>query len=432
MKGALLLVVTAAAWAADGVPSPDEILARVLPRVRETTSHIPRYACLETVTREYYGAVAPVVRSCETVLASQGRLTPDMTLHHLSTDRLRLEVALTSHGEVQSWPGEARFGEGKIDDLIREGPISTGAFGAYLSAVFEQDVKAFRFVSRTLVDGRPRAQFAFDVPTEDSHYFVKVEKDWPATAYSGMFEADVETGEVLWLLLKTGILPPAVGSCRTTTRLDLGRTAIGSGEFLLTTRAKQEFIARDGGMAVNTVEFSACREYRGESSVTFGTEAAPAAAPGRGGKAAKPIRTEVPPGLQFALELLTPIDAATSAGGDAFTARLDSPLRDRAGPIAPRGARVEGRVLRVQTYHRPPIETIVVLRPETVEVRGVKIPVAAAQETRAASAQQRPLLPKKGTAIILPFRSETNAALFRFPGDRAIVRRGFISHWVTR
>jgi hypothetical protein len=38
---------------------------------------------------------------------------------------------------------------------------------------------------------------------------------------------------------------------------------------------------------------------------------------------------------------------------------------------------------------------------------------------------------KKGAPIHLLYRSETHAALLRFPGDHATAPRGFVSNWVT-
>jgi hypothetical protein len=429
MRRALLIFVCTAAAA--GQPDIGAIMSRVLSRVRETTHGLPRYACIETVTRDYYAPVARVMRSCEMVIASREHPTPDLVLRHSSTDRLRLEVAMAAKGELHSWAGDREFLEGNIDAIVREGPLGSGAFSGFLAAIFEQDATAFGFLRLTpTLRGGNLARFAFDVPVAKSHYKIKIGTDWQSTAYTGEFEADAADGEISWLEVRTAILPPAAGTCQTTTRLNLGRTAIGAGRFLVTTTARQQFEIMDGGRVVNTIEFSGCREYLGESSIRFETDG-PMHAPTAVQKTGTP--SEVPPGLHCSLELREPLDSATAAAGDRFTARLAAPLRDGFGhEFAPRRAAVQGRILRVQSYYGTPKETLFVLRPESIEVRGVKMPFPAVGDLLFANTQQQPVTgKKKGAVIYLPYRSETHAGLFRFPGEHAVMPRGYITHWVT-
>jgi hypothetical protein len=123
------------------------------------------------------------------------------------------------------------------------------------------------------------------------------------------------------------------------------------------------------------------------------------------------------------MELSEPIDPAVAAAGDAFTARLREALKDARGrTVAPRGSKVEGRLLRVQQHFGASAETIVVLRPESVEVRGARVALAAMQDFRK--------IPKK-TQILLPFAWETDAALFRFAGEGAVVPKGAVTNWRT-
>jgi len=430
MRRALLIFVCAAAAA--GQPDAVAIMSRVLERVQESTHGLPRYACIETVTRDFYTPVATVMRACDAVLAGRENPTPDLELRRSSTDRLRLEVTMAPHGELHSWAGDREFGDGNIDAIVREGPLGSGMFSGFLAAVFEQDATAYRLLQlMPTLGGRSLARFAFDVPVAKSHYKVKVGTDWMATAYTGEFEADAVAGELSWLQVKTAVMPSAAGTCQTTTRMNLGRTAIGAGKFLVTTGARQVFEMTDGTRVVNNIEFSSCREYLGESNIRFETDAAlrtETAAPKKNPPA------EIPPGLKFSIELRHALDTATSAAGDRFTARLATPIRYGFGyTVAPKGAPVEGRLLRVQSYYGNPKESIFVLRIESVEVRGVKMPLTAVGDVNFASAQQRGVTgKKKGATIYLPYRSETHAALLRFPCEHATVPRGYVTHWITQ
>jgi len=65
--------------------------------------------------------------------------------------------------EVCSWAGAAKFEDGDIDDLILEGPIGTGPFGAMLLSLFEGHNARFFYEGDTTQGGRRLMQFSFTV-----------------------------------------------------------------------------------------------------------------------------------------------------------------------------------------------------------------------------------------------------------------------------
>jgi hypothetical protein len=401
-------------WA--GAVDPAAVLTRVLAKVRQELWRMPNYTCLQTITRDFFVPKAPVRRECEVTLRMKQQPTLDMQLRRSHTDRLRLEVAISRSGEMHAWPGASGFEDRPIDEVVREGPVGTGMFGALLSAVCAQDVRRFVFVKEMVVNGEDRLEYSFSVPKEDSHYRVRVWNSWEPTAYSGTIEVDPAAEEVRHMRVETAMLPPASGSCQSTADVDLAITSIGSGRFPLATVARQRFVAGTGEETVNTIGFSECREYRGESTVRY-FETADRSSGTQAARAVPPI----PAGLRFTTQLEREIDAATAAAGDAFEARLREPLKDARGrTLAPKGAKVEGRLLRVQVFHRGVEELVVVLRPESVETREGRAPLAASR-----------VLPKVKGTILLPFEWETNAALLRFTGIGATAPKGFVTEWRT-
>ncbi len=404
---------------------PAAVLLRVLAKVRADLRGVPNYTCVETVTREFYVPAAPVRRNCDVLLEMKQHPTLDMKLHRSFTDRLRLEVVMGKSGELHSWVGATRFEDAPIDRIVRGGPVGTGTFAAFLSAIFEQDVRSFRFTKELVVDGRDRLEFSFDVPREDSHYKVRIGNDWAITAYQGSVEVDVQTEELTRIWIQTAILPPAAGTCRSTSDVQIAMTQIGEGRFPLTSVARQRFVASNGEEALNTMRFSSCREYRGESTITFGTEAPPE------GAATKPTGVaptpSIPGDLPFTSRLDAAIDPGSAAAGDSFTATLETSIRDARGrTLAPRGSKVWGRLLRVEQHYAPRPGVLVVLRPESVEVRGSRVALLAVRDFRRLLAGR-----KKGVEILLPFQWETNAALFRLDGEGAGVPAGYSIDWRT-
>ena len=410
----LLPAVLLVAQAAERDPAL--VLQRAAIKVRVRAAALPNYTCVETVTRDYYRPRTVVqAPSCAGAIAGlAGGRGPDMRF--TMTDRLRLDVAMTERGEIYSWAGASKFEDSDVGALVHRGPIGSGSFGAVLAILFAQDAGKFHFerMAGSLME------YSYLVPPEDSRYKVRTSDSWVNTAYSGTVQLDPETAEVVRVTLQTAELPPSTGSCQTTTTMEFAPVRIGDSEFPLPKRGEQRFIGAIGEEVENTTAFGSCREYRGESTIRFGADAA-AETVERDGSAAGVA--EVPAGLSFSFELRTPIAADTAAGGDAFAGRLAGPLRDRLGRVlAPAHAVVEGRLLRVENRHTAPPGSVLVLRLRTVQIGGVKVPLVADRVVRVA----------KGERVEPPFSWESHAGLFRLAGEHGVMKAGTRSEWVTR
>jgi hypothetical protein len=408
---------------------PAEVIKLATQKAVASIRGIPNYTCVQTVTRNYYRPVAATIpRACPLLMQQRLIPTPDLRLQHISTDRLRLEVTLASRGEIFSWVGGSSFEEG-IDRVVRSGPIGTGAFGGYLSTLFGTDVKKFEYERKFVTGGRTLMVYSFRVPKAGSHYRVKMlgGGGWTVTGYSGEIEVDAGTAEVAGLVLRTDELPPATGNCHTVSMVDFAMTVLGKGRYLLPTVARQRFISPTGEETENTSGLSGCREYRGESTVRYFE----APSPSSGTTPQSTLSDGLPPYLRFRMELLIPIDTGTAAAGDPFTGRLATPLEDfRArglGVLARKGTLVKGRIMRVENFYLPCAESIVVLKPEWLEIRGVKVPVMAVRDYTEEASRRR----GKRIEVVMPLRGEVASGAFRLPGERVVVRKGFVSYWKT-
>ncbi len=402
---------------------PPEVLKRAAERVRASAKEIPNYTCVETVTRDYLEpAAASLPRECGVLLAQRQFPTPDLVLSLYSTDRLRLDVTMTRKGEIYSWSGASRFDDATVDHVVRSGPFGTGSFGGFLAVVFESDVKKFNFERRITAGDRTLMEYSFQVAQADSHYTMKADNSWLHIAYGGTFQVDAETADVVRMTITTGELPAATGSCRSITTMDLTRVQIGAGQFLLPRQTGQRFIFPNAEETENTARFTDCREFRGESTVKFSPDSETAINERGKGGSAKVL--SLPIDLTFSFELTASIPTDTAAAGDAFSAKLTAALRDAKGKLlAPRGAVIEGHLLRVQSFFRPP-EAVVVLKPEALWVRSARVPLTVEMDWRRAMAEAR-RKPKKGLEILLPLRGEDNSGVFRFLGEHVTVPAGF-------
>jgi len=407
---------------------PDEVIQRVKLNAMRTVKSVPNYTCVETVSREFYQPTAvELPRTCEVALEQRHHRTLDMGLRFFSRDRLRLDVTMTGHGEVFSWVGAKKFEDGGIDQVVRSGPMSTGSFAGFLTAVFETDVKKLTFDQSKMAGQRLLLQYSFYVPRARSHYRVRSGREWVMVDYGGTIDVDPETADVVAMRIESGAMPDASGICQATTAMEFVKVSMSGGQFLLPKKANNHFIYPNGDETENTMTFGNCREFHGESTLTFGPYEG--AADGNSKAAAWPEML-IPAGMSFSMALTKAIATDTTAAGDAFSAKLAEAVRDVRGKVIyAKGTPVEGRVLRVQSYARPP-SVVVVLRPEAFRIRGERVPFNAIRDWSRARLRSTGKGRKK-MEIVLTAKGESYAQAYQFEGEHAVVPSGFQSDWKT-
>jgi hypothetical protein len=379
---------------------PQDVLVRVAAKLAVTEKRIPNFTCVETVTRDYYQPASTLPRACSVLLEERKRRTKDLILRHLATDR--------------------NFDDKGIEHLVRDGPLGSGAYGAFLQLVFLQDVKEFVFERNLVSGGHNLMEYSFRVNRSDSHYRVKLDKSWIYTAYSGTFQLDPKSEEVFEMNLQEDDLPDSSDYCTTITSAKFHTVQIANVRFVMSARAVQRFVYGNGEEIENTTTFANCREYLGESTISFSQDSEPK--PG-GGKGPPPEKLgSVPAGLRFAFALTSPIESDTAAAGDPFAGKLTEPLLDGKHKVfAQVGSLVEGRLLRVQSFQFPREEVIIILKPETVEINRAKVPLSAVRDFPATG----------GRKIILPRAGEEHSGVFLVAGQHITVKKGFRSAWRT-
>jgi hypothetical protein len=427
MRALLAVLLALPLCAAD--EDPTDVLIRLRDQILAHSRRVPNHTCVETVSRERYEAAEQSTATCDAIVARSRQPGAANRLRLSTTDRLRLDVALADAREIYSWAGAPRF-EGDLDELITDGAIGTGPFAASLLSLFEARDPRFVFEGQTMADVRRVFEYSFHVSKEESHYRVKTPGDWVTTGYTGTLLVDPETAELVRLGIRTDELPPATTLCESQSTLEFGMVRLSTQDYLLPRVTHQHFLARDGSEHRNTITFSACREYLGESVVSFDGHP-PVAEPDAHSAATPP---EIPAGLPVSIELTTALDPE-SAAGDRLQGRL---LRDVADPVRhavvlPEGARVEGRLMRVEVHHPAPPEFSIALRWETVEIDGVKLPLSLrpSRQVSVAGAAAKGMLHPRGILIELPRPGEERYQTYHFPGSRVALYSGFRTEWLT-
>lgn len=423
----LILAVFAMAAVVWAQSEPDRALERARVKIQELTKRLDRYVCVETVDRSYFSPIANSPAGSPLCSpAATGHLEERYQL--ASTDRLRVEVTATQSRELHSWPGATGFDLRDIDELIANGPISTGSFALYLSSIFSRPGVLFQYEGEDTANGRRRLRYHYRAPAETSHFDLRSGGAWRPVAFEGEFWIDPETFELDMLTVRASQLPAEAALCAVASTLEYNALQIGDGKLMLPRRSQLEIIYRNGQATRNEATFGSCREYQAESELHFeDTTGQAEAAAGRTARG----RVAVPLGLPVTLALETAIDSATAATGDPVSAKVVKAVRKPGAKedLIPAGTIVHGRIRRMEHHLLPQPYFLIAIAFNRMELHGALDPFAARHEADPALAKELGAqLNLRATGI---WFWNVGMFLFRTDKPRQIMPAGFESQWFT-
>ncbi len=321
------------------------LLARTKLKMEENLERLPNYTCVQTIERSR-------------------RQAPSRRFQLIDT--LRLEVALVEGKEMFSWPGASEFREQDLREIVPTGAIGNGTFALHARSVFLGAWPKFQYAGEEELDGRLCIRFDYQVPLIGSGWRLKVGEAQAIVGYHGSFWADKQTLDVVRLDVHADDIPTHLMLQSVSEQMEYRRTRIGAGDFLLPWRAVMTLVDLDGSVSRNETHFSDCRQYVGESFLSFAepppVEAEPAA------RAPAPI--EVPGGLRLPIQLQTAIDERTTAVGDRITALVSSNVKRKKEVVVPKGAVVSGRIVHLEKVGGRVPYFVVALQLESIEFGG--------------------------------------------------------------
>ena len=326
--------------------APDVLLlARIKVRMQENLRSQPNCTCVQTIQRSRRRAPARRFRALDT---------------------LRLEVALVDGKEMFSWPGAREFQVTDPREMAPTGAIGTGVFGLHARAVFLSNSPTYTYRGQEDLDGRRCERFDYDVPLNLSAYQLRRGSIAATVAHHGSFWVDAASLDLVRLVVIAGVIPPAIQLTAAETVMDYERLMVGGRDFLLPARAVTVLTHIDGDESRNETTFTGCRQYAGESFLSFGPP------PEETAVAETPREVRIAPGLELRLDLATPIVSGETAAGDPIRAILRREVRDLAGNVVPKGAVVAGRVIHLELYPGRFPHWEVALRLESIEFGGMR------------------------------------------------------------
>lgn len=303
--------------------SPDEgLLARFKEKVRQDMTGIPNYTCLETIQRARRERHARTFKPADTV---------------------RLEVSSVGGKELFAWPGSREFRDDEVTALVTSGTIGTGMFASFAQNLFVTNKGTLQFGGEESLAGHAAVRYDFHLTAQDSRWEIRANDADEIVAAKGSFWFDPVSLDLLRLSVHGESMPYSLRLEDAFVETSYARTHIGDAATLLPKQSALTMTYFSGEANRAVIEFSQCRAYRSESTISF--DAPPPSVP----EAPKPTVREVilPGGLLVPIELETAIDAKTATVGDTLRGRVVAEVRYQGDVLIPRGAAASGHLRRM-------------------------------------------------------------------------------------
>lgn len=319
--------------------SPETILlARIKVVASENMASLPNYTCTMTIERSRR---RPPAKRFEII------------------DTLRLEVALVERKELFAWPGSPRFEERDLREMVPSGgAIGNGDFALHLRSILFGKGVSYRHMGEETLDGRLTERMHYNVPRADSGYTFRLGASEGRVGYEGSLWVDKSSLDAVQLTIEVNDIPDTLALASAALSIRYSRFTIAGTPFLLPRESEILMAGTDGAESRNRTTFSGCRQYGVESTLIFEDP------PPEGAVAEAPVTLTLPPDLNLDIALDRPIDSRKSVTGDMFTALVRKDARKKNELWIPKGARVEGRIIRLVEQTNPLPRTIYVLQLE--------------------------------------------------------------------
>lgn len=380
-------------------PAITDLLYRIRIGMRDNLDRLPNYTCRLTIERS---TQAPGAHR----------------FNHVDT--AHLEVGYVDGKELYAWPGQ-KFEGNQLDRMLPAGgAVGTGDFALHARAIFLSGAPTFVYKGRTDENGKAVVQFDYNIPREKSRYALGNGADFEVVGYHGAIWADAHTLRPLRVEIDVDDVPSRLKITSATNKLTYMVAKIGGADFLLPDTS--ELLLRDANGRVNRnlTRFDQCRQYQGESVLSFADPDA----------ASAPVQTvtevNLPAGLFVEMILRTELQFDHMAVGDPIAATVAHDVSRSGAVMVPKGAAVTGHITRITSGTNGRVAYRAIgLELDAVDFTGHHAEFTGTLETFAYAAAQITV----STSGQAQFdRREPRAFRDLQPGEGMVFIRGQVSH----
>ena len=319
---AMLLIMAGLAAAQSPDPDPSQ-LSRFQERIRQDLRNIPNYTCLETIERAHR---TPHSRTFKPI------------------DTLRLEVSSVSGKEMFAWPGARQFEDLDVMSLVTSGTIGSGIYASFAHHLFVVGTGTIQYGGKEHLAGRACVRYEFHMTQQESSLLLTFNGNSETVAARGSFWFDPVSLDLMRLDVRAEAIPYSLRLQDALIQIHYERVHVGDANALLPKLSELTMTHFSGEASRAAFEFSQCRAYRTESTISF--DPPPTLPP----EVPKPAlrQVDLPAGLLVPVELESAIDSKTARVGDALHGRVVQEVRYQGEVAIPLGAAITGRVRKLE------------------------------------------------------------------------------------
>jgi hypothetical protein len=272
-------------------------------------------------------------------------------------DMVHVEVAVTGDRELYSWPGANKFEDRDITDMINSGTVSNGDFASALRSVITNNVSIITWHSYEEQFGRfndlcaakrQTIRWDYRIPYNLSGWILRYGGRQGRVPEAGSFWADAESLDVLRLEVNAEEIPPDIPLTAVKNTLEYARVRFGSQVLLIPQSAELMVTELTGQQRRNVMEFSHCREFAAQTTLSFNEPANITDNP-----AMRVEEITFPAGLRLSVRLTHTVDSETAAVGDPISATVESDVKLKGKLLVPQGAILRGRIRQLDAHTIP-------------------------------------------------------------------------------
>ncbi|MGD0776609.1 MAG: hypothetical protein ABSC05_27655 [Candidatus Solibacter sp.] len=216
--------------------------------------------------------------------------------------------------------------------------------------------------------GRNLARYDYEVPLSMSGNIIDLPEGRGTVGMKGSFWADRTSYDILRIVTEAEDIPPELPVSTSETSIDYAHTSLGGHDFLLPQSADSRLVRFSGEESRNHIEFTHCRLYDAESSISFDDHQG---FPQFGASLVLELKREVLPALHIVVKLSTRITDETTVGAP-IAGGVDGNILSKRSLLIPDGSSVRGRVRRLEWHDEKGGYFVVALEFTEVETAGTR------------------------------------------------------------
>ena len=335
--------------------SPKEVLTKLRDNTEQQVSKAINYSCTETVDRTDYIDLTDAPPGC----SSNNESVLKQLYQH---DRLRLDVAVSSTGEMFSWHGAGKFSNSGIESVVQSGAVSSGTFIGYLCNLFFVPGVLIRYGGQIQSGAQVEMTFNYEVPLQSSRQQLLGGSRKVAVPFHGSLVADLKTNRLQSLTVVIDRPPAESDVCSAEQTITYRVQEISGTPTMIPKTSNLSIESPRHLLSKSQTQFSGCHAFRGESTVHYSDIEDQPTTP--------VVSQQIEHGLEGSrihASISTEINSESSFTGDLVRGILQSPLKI-AGSKTPirKGAQMEGVIAHLSFRYLPKRHYVLVILIEKI------------------------------------------------------------------